>query len=174
MNRALRIIFSRYGIVVIILVLVLGVIALANRRQDTPLDGTNGADGSEGEATSEAVTADDGFATDECEEDGCFTDEELPQEAVDRAAEFAEAWLNPNGYGAQGWLDSIRPFLTDDTADLMEGVDPETVPATEVAGEPAPDGSKVGIPLDTGTLTLTMVEVGGGDWLVSAIDWEQS
>jgi len=172
MNRALRIIFSRYGIVVIILVLVLGVIALANRRQETPLDGTNGADGSD--ATSEAVTADDGFATDDCEDDGCFTDEELPQEAVGQAVVFAETWLNPNGYGAQDWLDSIRPFLTEDTAALMEGVDPETVPATEISGEPAPDGPKVAIPLDTGTLTLTMVEVSGGDWLVSAIDWEQS
>ncbi|GAA2269508.1 hypothetical protein GCM10009853_023860 [Glycomyces scopariae] len=178
MNRALRIIFSRYGIIVIILVLVLGVIALANRRQETPLDGTNGVESSEGEATSEGLREDDGFATEECEGDGCFTDAELPEEAVETAVEFAEAWLNPDGRSAQGWHDSIEPFLTSDSADAMEGVDPETVPAEEVVGEATTEGLKVSVPLDTGTLTLTMVEGSNpwteNGWLVSAIDWEQS
>ncbi|GAA1660904.1 hypothetical protein GCM10009830_02500 [Glycomyces endophyticus] len=178
MNRALRIIFSRYGIIVIILILVLGVIALANRRQDTPLDGTNGVDSSEGAATTEGLTEDDGFATEECEGDGCFTDEELPEDAVDQAVEFAESWLNPDGFGAQGWHDSIEPYLTIDAAESMEGVDPATVPAEEIVGEATAEGMKVGVPLDTGTLTLTMVEGSNpwteNGWLVSAIDWEQS
>ena len=179
MNQALRIIFSRYGIVAIILVLVLGVIALAQTRGQTPLDGAeSGADGTEGAVTSEAMTADDGFATEQCQGDDCYAEEELPQAAVDRAAEFAETWLNPYGYGPDGWYDSIAPYLTTETAELMQGVDPVSVPATEVTGEPAPDGQKVDVPLDTGTLTLTMTE-GSNDWtengwLVSAIDWEQS
>ncbi|SDD84900.1 hypothetical protein [Glycomyces harbinensis] len=182
MNRALRIIFSRYGIIAIILLLVLGVIALAQTREQTPLDGaesgTEGSEGSEGEATSEAFTEDDGFATEGCEGDDCYAGEELPQEAVDRAMDFTEAWLNPDGYGPDGWYDSIVPYLTTENADLMQGVDPVSVPATEVAGEPAADGQKVAVPLDTGTLTLTMTEGSnnwtGSDWLVSAIDWEQS
>lgn len=178
MNRALRIIFSRYGIVVIILVLVLGVIALANRRQETPLNGTEGMDDSISDATSEALTADDGFATEECEGDDCYAAEELPQEAIDRAVEFAEAWLNPDGYGAQAWHDAISPFLTEETAQAMEGVDPETVPAEAIAGEATAEGLKVGVPMDTGTLTLTMVEGSNPStehgWLVSAIDWEPS
>lgn len=179
MNRALRIIFSRYGIIVIILILVLGVIALAQTREQTPLDGADsGTEGTEGEATSEAFTEDDGFATEECEGDDCYAEEELPQEAVDRAMDFTEAWLNPNGYGPDGWYDSIVPYLTTENADLMQGVDPVSVPATEVTGDPAPDGQKIAIPLDTGTLTLTMTEGSndwtGNDWLVSAIDWEQS
>lgn len=179
MNRALRIIFSRYGIVVIILVLVLGVIALAQEREQTPLDGGDpGADGSEGAATSEAMTADDGFATEECEGDGCYAAEELPQEAVDRAVAFAAAWLNPYGYGAEGWYDSIVPYLTVASAELMQGVDPVSVPAEEITGEPAAEGQKVDIPLDTGTLTLTMTEGSNewteNGWLVSAIDWAQS
>lgn len=179
MNRALRIIFSRYGIVVIILVLVLGVIALASQRQQTPLDsGTSSNGGSSSEASSEAFTEDDGLATENCEGDDCYPEEELPQEAVDRSVEFAEAWLNPNGYGADSWYNSILPFLTDEQADLMQGVDPVSVPAKEITGEPAPEGMKVGVPMDTGMLTLTMAEgsnnASGNGWLVSAIDWEQS
>jgi len=179
MNRALRIIFSRYGIVVIILILVLGVIALAQQREQTPLDGNDsGTDGSAGDATSEGFTEDDGLATEDCEGDDCYPEEQLPQEAVDRSVEFAEAWLNPNGYGATGWYDSIVPFLTDEQADLMQGVDPAAVPAESITGEAAAEGPKVSIPLDTGTLTLTMTEGSNNwtenGWLVSAIDWEQS
>jgi len=179
MNRALRIIFSRYGIIVIILVLVLGVIALANQREQTPLNGTDfGADGSDGDATTEGFTEDDGLATEDCEGDDCYPEEELPQEAVDRSVEFAGVWLNPNGYGPDGWYDSIVPYLTSEQADLLQGVDPVSVPAEEITGEATPDGSKVAIPMDTGTLTLTMAEGSnnwtGNGWLVSAIDWEQS
>jgi hypothetical protein len=178
MNRALRIIFSRYGIVVIILVLVLGVIALASQRRQTPLDGGNSSDGNAADSSSEAFTEDDGLATEDCEGDECYPDVELPQEAVDRSVEFAEAWLNPNGYGPDAWYDTIVPFLTDEQAELMQGVDPISVPAKEITGEPTPEGAKVAIPMDTGTLTLTMNEGSnnstGLDWLVSAIDWEQS
>ncbi|GAA2140058.1 hypothetical protein [Glycomyces algeriensis] len=179
MNRALRIIFSRYGIVVIILILVLGVIALASQRAQTPLDGGNSSNrGSTSEASSEAFTEDDGLATENCEGDDCYPEEELPQEAVDQSVEFAEAWLNPNGYGPDGWYDSIIPFLTEDQAELLQGVDPSEVPATEITGAPVPDGLKVAFPMDTGTLTLTMTEgsnnLTGTGWLVSAIDWEQS
>jgi hypothetical protein len=179
MNRALRIIFSRYGIVVIILVLVLGVIALASQRQQTPLDGGNASDGnSTDDSSSEAFTEDDGLATEDCVGDECYPDVELPQEAVDRSVEFAEAWLNPNGSSPDAWYDTIVPFLTDEQAELMQGVDPISVPAKEITGEPMPEGAKVAIPMDTGTLTLTMNEGSNNstelDWLVSAIDWEQS
>jgi hypothetical protein len=178
MNRALRIIFSRYGIVVIILVLVLGVIALASQRRQTPLDDGNSSNGNATDSSSEAFTEDDGLATEDCEGDECYPDVQLPQEAVDRSVEFAEAWLNPNGYGPDAWYDTIVPFLTDEQAELMQGVDPISVPAKEITGEAAPEGAKVAIPMDTGTLTLTMNEGSnnstGLDWLVSAIDWEQS
>lgn len=179
MNRALRIIFSRYGIIVIILLLVLGAIALATQREQTPLGGNDsGAESPTGGASSEAFTEDDGLATENCEGDDCYPEEELPQEAVDRSVEFAEVWLNPNGYAAGDWYDSIVPFLTAEQADLMQGVDPISVPAKEITGESLPEGLKVGIPMDTGTLTLTMTEGSNNwtenGWLVSAIDWEQS
>lgn len=179
MNRALRIIFSRYGIIVIILLLVLGAIALATKRDQTPLGGNDsGAESSTGDVSSEGFTEDDGLATENCEGDDCYPEEELPQEAVERSVEFAEAWLNSNGYTASDWYDSIVPFLTTEQADLMQGVDPVSVPAKEITGDSLPEGLKVGIPMDTGTLTLTMTEGSNNwtesDWLVSAIDWEQS
>jgi hypothetical protein len=179
MNRALRIIFSRYGIIVIILVLVLGAIALANPRQQNPLSGIDsGADRSTSDGGSESFTADDGFATEGCEGDDCFAAEELPQEAIDQSVEFAEVWLNPNGHGPDGWYDSVVPYVTVEQADLLQGVDPVSIPAESITGDPAAEGPKVSIPLDTGTLILTMTEGSNNwtdnGWLVSAIDWEQS
>jgi hypothetical protein len=179
MNRALRIIFSRYGIIVIILVLVLGVIALAQRRTETPLDGTDpGVDDPTVDSSVESFTEDDGFATEDCEGEDCYAAEDLPQEAIDRSVSFAEAWLNPDGYGPEAWYDSIVPFVTTEQADLLQGVDPISVPAQSITGDPAAEGPKVSIPMDTGILTLTMTEGSNNwtenDWLVSAIDWEQS
>jgi hypothetical protein len=180
MNRALRIIFSRYGIIVIILVLVLGVIALAQRREQTPLDGTDSGvgDNPTGDSSFESFTEDDGLATEDCEGEDCYAVEELPQEAIDRSVTFAEAWLNPNGYGPDGWYDSIVPFVTTEQADLLQGVDPISVPAQSITGDPTAEGPKVSIPMDTGILTLTMTQGSNNwtenDWLVSAIDWEQS
>ncbi|THV41409.1 hypothetical protein [Glycomyces buryatensis] len=180
MNRALRIIFSRYGIVVIILVLVLGAIALASDNGRTPLTGNDVEtdDSTESSEPSDEITDDDGFYTEDCEADDCYAAEELPQEAVDRAVEFAEAWLNPNGLDPDAWYDSIAPFLTTDRAELMVGVDPATLPAQSIDGDATTEASKVSIPMNTGTLILTMAEGSnswtGGDWLVSAIDWEAS
>ena len=76
MNRALRIIFSRYGIIVIILLLVLGAIALATKRDQTPLGGNDsGAERSTGDVSSEGFTEDDGLATENCEGDDCYPEE---------------------------------------------------------------------------------------------------
>ncbi|GAB3994459.1 hypothetical protein GCM10029992_08910 [Glycomyces albus] len=58
----------------------------------------------------------------------------------------------------------------------MEQVDPTSVPAQSIEGEATAEGNRISIPMDTGTLILSMSEGANGwtskDWLVSAIDWE--
>lgn len=187
MRTALRIVFSRYGIVVIILLLVVGVIALSQNRDDFPL-GSNGAQKSanSSDSPSHELTADDGVVAPSCEGKECeegdsplhdpYEDVELPEEAVDKAIEFAEAWVSTGGKSAGTWLQGMQPYLTEEAAELMRGVDPVSVPATAVSGEAEIDGGKVRVPMDTGTLVLPMTEGSNGwaeqAWLVSAIDWE--
>lgn len=187
MRTALRIIFSRYGIVVIILLLVVGVIALSQHRDDFPL-GSSGADerASSSDSPSQGLTADDGVVAPSCEGKGCeegdsplhdpYEDIELPEAAVDKALGFAEAWVSTAGKDAGTWFQGMQPYLTKEAAELMRGVDPVSVPATEVTGEAEIDGGKVRVPMDTGTLVLPMTEGSNGwaeqAWLVSAIDWE--
>ncbi|MCH7229363.1 hypothetical protein L0U85_00575 [Glycomyces sp. L485] len=187
MRTALRIIFSRYGIVVIIVLLVVGALALTQGREDFPLSSGGSDDGSSAsDSPSQELTVDDGITVPECEGDECdgddsplhdpYEDEGLPDEAVEKALEFAEAWIGGEGKDANSWFQSMQPYLTEKAAELMRGVDPSGVPAAEITGEAETDGGEVLIPMDTGTLILTMIE---GDnswasqaWLVSAIDWE--
>jgi hypothetical protein len=189
MRAALRIVFSRYGIVVIILLLVVGAIALSQGREDFPL-GSGGADGgsTSSDSSSQEVTADDGVAAPPCEGEECAEDDsplhdpyeevELPQEAVDKALGFAAAWVDTAGKSSNAWFQTLQPYMTEDAAELMRGVDPASVPATAITGEAETDGSEVRIPMDTGTLILPMIE-GDNDWaeegwLVSAVDWERA
>ncbi|WP_199034209.1 hypothetical protein [Glycomyces salinus] len=178
MRRLFRIVFSRYGIVAIILVVVIIALALAQTRDDTPLSGSTSGNGESSDESEipDQMTADDGIATFDCEGEDCYAAEELPEEAVDRALAFAEAWLNPDGLDQAAWYESIAPYLTEDRAAAMEQVDPTSVPAQSIEGEATAEGNRVSIPTDTGTLILSMSESANGwtskDWLVSAIDWE--
>ena len=178
MRQVFRIVFSRYGIVAIILVVVIIALALAQSEDDPPLRGStpSGDDSSEISETPDMITADDGVATFDCEGDECYAEEELPAAAVDRALAFAEAWLNPDGLDQAAWYQSIAPYLTENRAAAMEQVDPASVPAQSIEGEAAAEGSRVSIPMDTGTLILSVSEGANAwtdkDWLISAIDWE--
>ncbi len=188
MRAALRIIFSRYGIVVIILLLVVGAIALAQGREQFPLSSgeSGGETASSEDSPSQELTADDGITVPECEGEGCDEDDsplhdpyeeiELPEEAVEKAMEFAEAWVDTEGKSANGWFQGIQPYMTEEAAALMRGVDPVSVPAVEVTGEAEVDGDEVRVPMDTGTLVLPMIERSNAwveqGWLVAAIDWE--
>lgn len=187
MRAALRIVFSRYGIVVIILLLVVGALALSQGREDFPL----GSGGSEEQSTasgspSEELTVDDGVTAPQCEGDECdeddsplhdpYEDVELPDEAVDKALGFAEAWIDTAGKDSNTWFQGMQPYMTEEVAELMRGVDPASVPATAITGGAEVDGGEVRIPMDTGTLTLPMIEDSNDwaehAWLVSAFDWE--
>ncbi|WP_026923440.1 hypothetical protein [Glycomyces arizonensis] len=186
MRAALRIVFSRYGIVVIILLLVVGVIALTQGREDFPLGSDDAEEGSTSSDPSQELTVDDGITAPECEgaeceEDGSplhdpYEEAELPEEAVEKALAFAEAWVDTAGKNSNTWFQGMQPYMTEEAAELMRGVDPISVPATAITGEAEVDGGEVRIPMDTGVLVLPMKE-GGNDWaaqgwLVSAIDWE--
>ncbi|WP_026928518.1 hypothetical protein [Glycomyces tenuis] len=187
MRAALRIVFSRYGIVVIILLLVVGAIALSQGREDFPLSsGDSEGDSASSDSPSEELTVDDGVTAPECEGEECeegdsplhdpYEDVELPDEAADKALGFAEAWIDTAGKSSNTWFQGMQPYMTEEAAELMRGVDPASVPAAEITGAAEIDGGEVRIPMDTGTLVLPMIE-GSNDWadqgwLVSAIDWE--
>jgi hypothetical protein len=90
---------------------------------------------------------------------------------------FAQAWLHHDGVGADQWLAALRPYATSALQARLSGVDPESVPATKVAGDATTTNRSesyvdVSIPLDAGVLTLGMTST-KGRWLVDSVDWQR-
>lgn len=97
--------------------------------------------------------------------------------ALDVAMAFAEAWLRRD-LSREAWHQGVAKVSTKDAAALLEGVEPDEVPATKVVGDAtvvlrAESFTKVAVPMDAGTLTLTIVQVDEAEWLVAEIDWDR-
>ncbi len=94
------------------------------------------------------------------------------------AVQFARAWLHHTGVTSTQWLQGFAKLSTKSLQDKLTGVDPSQVPANQITGDATVvdrDSSYVdiGIPLDAGTLTLRLV-VTNGRWLVDGVDWQRT
>jgi hypothetical protein len=96
--------------------------------------------------------------------------------ATARASQFARAWLAHTGLTADAWRANLAPDVT--TAfrtDTLPTMTPDGITATTITG-PVVTALKadsfVGsdVPMDTGTLKLTLV-ADSGQWFVSTVDW---
>jgi hypothetical protein len=97
-------------------------------------------------------------------------------EAMDVATAFVKAWLRTD-LSAEDWRTGVSRVATESLARNLAGVDPTTVPATRQTGQPtvrlqAPTYLRLAVPMDTGTLVLTVFK-DDGEWLVGEVDWEQ-
>jgi hypothetical protein len=174
LNRIFR---SRWGIALVILVLVLAVVGVgrlfAGSANDQPVV-TSG-------------TPAPAISIDPSDEDGPITDVEptpTPVTSPGRAQPeavayaFASAWVDHKNVSAKAWHDGLVPNATKDLADQLEGVDPAGVPADRVLGRPGlvPVNDAIVnavINVNSGKLTLRLVAP-DGHWLVDDIDWEAS
>lgn len=91
---------------------------------------------------------------------------------------FAAAWIDHQNVSAEAWLDRMLPHATESLAAKLGGVDPAGVPADRITGEPvvasyAESVVDVTLPVDSGTLRLTLVAP-EGRWLVDSVDWERA
>jgi hypothetical protein len=94
------------------------------------------------------------------------------------AVDFARAWLNHTNISATDWHKAVAKYATKSLADRLDGTDPITVPASQMTGTPTfvtqlPAYADIAIPLDAGTLTLTLSAT-NGRWLVDGVDWERT
>jgi hypothetical protein len=171
-----RVLKSRWGIALVIAVLVLGVVG----------GGRLFADGDTGTPLVESATAAPTISADPNDHEGVVASEPPPTirtspgtaapEAV--AYAFASAWVHHRGMSAQKWYAGLLPHATQELAGSLKGVDPEKVPADRITGRPdlVPVGDGLAeavVAADTGKLRLRLTAP-DGHWLVDSIDWEQS
>jgi hypothetical protein len=177
MRRFTRLLFTRYGIVggiVLIIVVVLTISRLVNGPGDNGTAGTKG----ENDTPSAVHGPDDGVV----HSSGLPTVEPEPplspdaQDILEVAGDFAKNWAQPDKE-MQEWFDDLAALSTEDLKAQITGVDPVSVPTAELIGEPvlaAQRGSLAEVTQSAvgGTLRLSLA-VTNGRWLVSGIDWER-
>ncbi|MGK5679615.1 hypothetical protein [Actinoplanes sp. URMC 104] len=172
LNRIFR---SRWGVAVVLAVIVLGIIGLARLLSD-------GDDSRPSLGTASPGTT---VSADPKEDDSVVNDTEPPPSPSTRpgraqpeavAYAFASAWADHQKVTPNAWRDRLLPNSTRKLAGELEGVDPADVPAGRVTGRPSlvPVSATVVnavVTMDTGKLNLRLVSP-DGHWRVDGIDWE--
>jgi hypothetical protein len=175
MRSLLRLLGTRYGFSLVLVVLVFGVVAafrgIVGQPQDT---GSAPVLAQSPRATGEPVP-DDGLAL----PSDLATPTLAPSAATAvtaRATGFATAWLRHTGVGASEWHKGLAPHASASLLARLKNVDPVTVPAERVVGEIQLKVTNLAlvearVPVDAGTLELDLVLI-NGQWRVDAVGWE--
>ncbi|HEY1179889.1 MAG TPA: hypothetical protein VGF17_27350 [Phytomonospora sp.] len=177
MRRFTRLLFSRYGIVGAI-VLIIVVVLTVSRLVSGPGDSGTAGNTSDGDTPSAVHGPDDGVY----ESSGLPTVDPEPSldpeadDIIEVAGDFAKKWANP-GKAMQEWFDDLAPLSTEELKAQITGVDPISVPTDELIADPVLASRKgelaeVTVSAVGGTLRLSLA-VTNGRWLVSGIDWER-
>jgi hypothetical protein len=177
LERGLTGIFrSRWGVAVVLAILVLAVVGIARLFSDGGADGQTPI----GRGSPEPA-----LSVDPDEEDSVISPAPPPSprtspgtaqpEAV--AYTFASAWVNHKNVTAKAWHDRLVPNATKSLSDELADTDPADVPASRVTGRPelVPVGEGLVdavVKVDSGKLTLRLVAP-DGKWLVDGIDWDE-
>ncbi|MCA2215868.1 hypothetical protein [Jidongwangia harbinensis] len=176
LERSLTGIFrSRWGVALVIAVLVLAIVGI----------GRVFADGSgTGRLPISAPSAAPALSVNPDDEDSVISPGPPPSpttspgtaqpEAV--AYAFASAWVNHQDVSAKAWHDKLVPNATKDLSDQLADTDPADVPASRVIGRPEliPVGEGLvdaTVTVDSGKLTLRLIAP-DGRWLVDGVDWD--
>jgi hypothetical protein len=173
-----RLLRTRYGIAVVLAVVVLAVVGIA--RLAAP--GERPAGGIRVDATADVpspvdpTAGDDGEVTPPPAENPVTSPGAAAPETV--AMSFASAWLDHRGVDGPAWLARLRPFATAGLVEDLTDVDPVGVPADRITGtlQLIPRSSslvEVTLPVDSGELRLRLLAE-NGRWLVDGVDWERA
>lgn len=178
MRLVLRFLGTRYGIALILVLLVfivVGVFRGVAGTRDTPLaapalEPSRGASGSPAERDDGVAEADVAGKPSPTLADAAVT------EVKAATSGFAAAWLRHTGVTSDQWRGGLTPYATPSLLAKLKGVDPAGVPASRTTGDirlTVRDTALTvaSVPLDAGTLRLTLV-LSGGRWKVDGVDWE--
>jgi hypothetical protein len=181
MQPVLRLLGTRYGIAVVLTVLVVVVVSVA--RGFFHVDAAN-RDGvgpvvapASTPAESDAELGDDGVAQP--------SESAVPQPSVSAggpdattvATRFVNAWLKHTGVTGDQWRAGLSPNATPSLMTKLKDTDPAGVPASQVVGQIQVVNHdavvEASVPVNGGTVTLTLV-LQAGRWKVDGIDWGPS
>ena len=173
LNRIFR---SRWGVALVIALVILAVVALGRLFSGTGTEQPLVRPASPAPAITVNPSDDDGVVSSEAPPSPVTSRGRAQPEAV--AYAFASAWVDHEHVSAKAWHDALVPNATKRLSDELNGADPAGVPADRVLGRPGlvPVNKTVVnavVNVDTGKLTLRLVSP-DGHWLVDGVDWDRS
>ncbi|MET7422292.1 hypothetical protein [Dactylosporangium sp. NPDC005555] len=178
MRTVLRLLGTRYGIALVLTVVVLVVVGFG-RIIVTKIDPTD--NDALGPTVAPATTTPDPYSS--LGDDGVIEGQSSPAPSLSKGAadvstvatRFADAWLRKPGVSGEQWRAGLKPDASGDLMEALAETDPSDVPATTITGQPTlkEEGQAVEakLPADGGTIVLHL-EIIGGRWLVTALGWE--
>lgn len=177
MRPVLRLLGTRYGLALLLAVIVLAVVGVTQA--------VTGGGGPDDRLLGPAVevsrgtgpsAADDGLTTPESPAGPVTSPGAASPEKV--ATDFATAWLRHQGVSAEQWRTGLTRYATPALLEKLKGADPAGVPAQRITGAVTlqphdPAFVEALIPVDSGRLRLRLLAT-AGRWLVDGVDWERA
>ena len=176
MRSALRLLGTRYGMALLLLLILVAVVGIARAVSGTNRGGL--FDGAAVPAPHSSVAADtqnDGVSTQESPPGPVTSSGAAPP--ADLAASFARAWLAHTGVTGDQWRNGMAAYATPGLMAKFQQTDPAMVPASRITGPVSLRSYGAAIvdatvPLDSGTLVLRLLGP-GGRWLVDGVSWDR-
>lgn len=176
MQRFLRLLGTRYGIALVLALVVLGIVGVirgfAGSRPPPPAGLGAGATST---ASFDPYAGDDSVVSPVAPPPPVTSPGAATPDIV--ATKFATAWLHHTGVTMQQWWSGLKPYATEALLAKLKDTDPAGVPAERITG-PAQVQNRdvsfvdVAIPLNSGLLRLRLLAT-NGRWLVDGVDWER-
>ncbi|WP_432984816.1 hypothetical protein [Dactylosporangium sp. CA-233914] len=178
MRTVLRLLGTRYGIALVLVVVVLAVVGVGRTVFDR--GGGDSANDALGPTVAPVPTSADPYASlgDDGVDETPVVAPSLSKGAPDVstvATRFAEAWIRKPGITGEQWRAALKPDASAELmADLAE-TDPADVPTATITGSPQLENvgsaTVAKFPAEGGTIVLEL-QVADGRWQVTSLDWE--
>jgi hypothetical protein len=176
MRPVLRLLGTRYGIAVVLALLVLGVVGTMR-----------GVAGSYRQTLGPAVEPSRSSSIDPTAGDDSVLTPDSPAppstspgaaEPATVATDFIRGWLNHTGVTPEQWRAGFAKYATSALRDKLKDTDPAAVPAQRTTGEVVIENRaarfvEATLPVDSGTVRLRLLST-NGRWLVDGVDWERT
>jgi hypothetical protein len=178
MRPVLRLLGTRYGMAVLLAVLVLAVVGVVRGVAGSYHPTTYGpaVEPLTSSSSIDPTAGDDSVLTPESPARPVTSPGAAEPGTV--ATDFLKAWLTHDGVPAEQWRASFAKYATPALRDKLKGTDPAGVPAERMTGPVATQDRgasyvDAAIPVDSGTVRLRLLAT-NGRWLVDGVDWERA
>ncbi|GAA2613950.1 hypothetical protein GCM10010399_51060 [Dactylosporangium fulvum] len=179
MRTVLRLLGTRYGIALVLVVIVLAVVGFGRTIFDSRTDGP--PNDALGPTVAPVETTPDPFSSvgdDSVDDEPGSVAPSLSKDAPDAttvATRFANAWLRKPGQSGDQWRAGLKPHASAELMTELAETDPNDVPASAITGPVAMENFGQDVtarfPADGGTIVLEL-QIVNGRWQVTGLDWE--